>query len=321
MSTKRLLRAAKSGNIDRVRKILGENADNRTLTNGEGENVLHCSAESGSLTLSRYLVEDIGIDVDSRTLLAKTPLHYASWGGHTEVVKYLLERGARVDARNRISWTPLLFCASKGHFGVCRILVENNANINHCNRDGATPLYLSSREGHLRVVEYLYKYGGDINVLTENGRSPLLCAIMRGHSSVVKFLLCKGAATDIRDNSGKSVWHEVAWSGHISCAEVLVQEGVFLFDNNYDSAGRHPLHVASMLGNEELVQWMIHNVSHWRYTKQPISKEISIIDIVDADGQTALFWSCTSSPHNSCAAGADVRFYHIFIFFHTEICT
>ena len=44
-----------------------------------------------------------------------------------------VESGAEVDARSRSSSTPLHFAAFKDHIDVVRFLVENGADVNACS--------------------------------------------------------------------------------------------------------------------------------------------------------------------------------------------
>ena len=53
----------------------------------------------------KYLVEEMGADVNARDLDAKTPLHNAASRGDDEVIRYLVDKGADVMAVNRLGQT------------------------------------------------------------------------------------------------------------------------------------------------------------------------------------------------------------------------
>jgi ankyrin repeat protein len=53
----------------------------------------------------RYLVEEIGVDVDARDHEGNTALHHAAARGDNEMILYLVSKGADVKAVNRAGET------------------------------------------------------------------------------------------------------------------------------------------------------------------------------------------------------------------------
>jgi ankyrin repeat protein len=76
----------------------------------------------------------------------QTPLHHASWTGHTEVAKVLVDKRADINAKSvysaRLSRTSLII---------------------HTDKDGQTPLHHASWKGHTEVAKVLVDKGADIN--------------------------------------------------------------------------------------------------------------------------------------------------------------
>ena len=51
-----------------------------------------------------------GVDVNAKTkTYGRTPLRWAAWGGHKEIVELLIAKGADVNAQLDDGWTPLNF--------------------------------------------------------------------------------------------------------------------------------------------------------------------------------------------------------------------
>jgi ankyrin repeat protein len=63
------------------------------------------NAPDSFLTAAKYLVEEIGIDVNARQAAGYTALMGAAWRGDNELVQYLVQKGARLDVRNELGWS------------------------------------------------------------------------------------------------------------------------------------------------------------------------------------------------------------------------
>ena len=79
----------------------------------EGRSVLHCAAVNGWVEMVEYITEETRgeiINDDKDKVLGVTPLHSAARGGHFDVVKHLLEKGAEVNGKG--GETPLHLACS-----------------------------------------------------------------------------------------------------------------------------------------------------------------------------------------------------------------
>ncbi|KAJ4303921.1 hypothetical protein N0V88_001521 [Collariella sp. IMI 366227] len=57
-------------------------------------------------------------------------------GGHVEVVKLLVKKGANIKVANNAGWTPVNAVDDKGHLEVVKFLVENGADIKVADNNG-----------------------------------------------------------------------------------------------------------------------------------------------------------------------------------------
>ena len=125
-----LEQAIRGGEVAAVQQALSAGVPaNATLS--DGWTPLTLAASLGDpRTVS--LVADAGADLEHgrRVGLERqwTALGWAANGGHTEVVRLLLARGARVDARNSRHQTPLMAAAQGGHPAIMALLVEAGAD-------------------------------------------------------------------------------------------------------------------------------------------------------------------------------------------------
>ncbi|NOZ22718.1 MAG: hypothetical protein GXP25_16695 [Planctomycetes bacterium] len=146
-----------------------------------------------------------GADVNSKTPIPQTPLHWAAMNGHRKIVDILIDHGADINATDENGKTPLFQAVSFGHWDIAQLLIYRNANANIPDRDGFTPLYQAAYAGSQDVVELLVAAGADVNAtvavpLREDGSkiqtkllTALDAAVMAGHKSVAEFLREHGA--------------------------------------------------------------------------------------------------------------------------------
>ena len=77
---------------------------------GDGLTPLHYAAREGDTELINYLV-DRGAKLELQTAQAKTPLHLAAMNDREAAAAVLLKRGAALEARDDYQRTALILCA------------------------------------------------------------------------------------------------------------------------------------------------------------------------------------------------------------------
>src|ERR1044071_1218080 len=125
---KEIIKAAKSGDVERVKLLLSEDADLINARDTDGSTSLHC----------------------------------ATWKGHIDVVACLLKAGADVNAQNTNGhWgtTPLHAAAHANEVAIARLLIEHGANLNAEDLNGKTPLFHTTFHKAKAVARLLQEYG------------------------------------------------------------------------------------------------------------------------------------------------------------------
>ena len=114
-----LLQAAKLGDIQLMRLLVEYGAD-PSITTEDGTTALMAAAGVGIWQLGESagtneevfqtvkLAFELGNDVNAVDVNGYTALHGAAHRGSTDIVKFLVERGAKLDVVNKIGWTPYL---------------------------------------------------------------------------------------------------------------------------------------------------------------------------------------------------------------------
>ena len=111
-------------------------------------------------------------------------LHAASSGGHLDIVRELLKRGASVDLPGRFGATPLMAAAGFGHLSILFVLLQYSANPDlRCNR-GYTAIMLAADEGQEECVQALLRAKANIELRNGDGRTALLLAETEGHTAI-----------------------------------------------------------------------------------------------------------------------------------------
>jgi len=82
-----------------------------------------------------------------------TALTIACEGGHEDLVKLLLVRGAHIEHHNKLGFTPLMVAAMAGFDKIVEILLNNKAFIKEarCEQSKDTPLSLACANDNYKV--------------------------------------------------------------------------------------------------------------------------------------------------------------------------
>jgi ankyrin repeat protein len=159
---------------------------------------LHDVAEAGNVAVAAAIVMDDPSSIGVRDLYGRMPLTMAAQGGHLEVVRLLVEKGAPIDVRGNYLGAPPSTVAYYSSPAVARML-RVKAPVEPV---GATALYVAALEGQLEVVKLLLASGAAIDVRADDGSTPLAIAAQHGHLAVARLLVDKGAAVDAADDNG-----------------------------------------------------------------------------------------------------------------------
>jgi hypothetical protein len=156
----------------------------------EREATVHEMAQRGDLSGVRKAIrpeqfEPADFRVNLTDFARNTPLIYAVAQNRYDVVKLLLDKGAKVDFQDVGKATPLLWATRHGYIRVMTLLLDRGANVNHRDEDGNTALHFATRRGAVESVRLLLARGA--NVLSKNsvGDTPLDIAARVGNPQIL----------------------------------------------------------------------------------------------------------------------------------------
>jgi uncharacterized protein len=192
VKTYKLRHAAKSGNSKMVLGMLLE--DQATYGCGETRELflaeaLFGAAEGGHEVLVQILLEK-GASHTATDNTGSTALHWAAWGGHTEIGNLMYDEKDEVDnsdgqVEDLVSRMRL---TSHRHETVMCMLLEKGADINAQNSQGCTPLHWVSGAGSVPMVKFLLDEGTNTNIVDNSGRTAIDRARETGDERLIKLL-------------------------------------------------------------------------------------------------------------------------------------
>jgi hypothetical protein len=185
---------------------------------------IHDAARDGDLSAVRALVGgDPGL-IEAADDAGRGPLHWSCAGGHTELVGYLVGRGADVNRRDSRGDTPLLLALYGFHTDAALVLVDNGADVNAANAVGMTPFVLAAGWRDPELVRRM-AHEADPAAKDPFGVTALQYTVARGIDDVSKALVDRGADIDATLPNGKSVMQIAKDYGRIEMLEWLSQHG------------------------------------------------------------------------------------------------
>ncbi|MDQ7823923.1 MAG: ankyrin repeat domain-containing protein [Candidatus Eremiobacteraeota bacterium] len=122
------------------------------VTNNQKEMVLFLLKKGGSSMTKTEAIPSTG------DLGGNTPLHMASMFCDREVVKAMLDRGAKVNVKNVTGATPLHFAARSGNMEAAALLIKRGADIN-ASAQGLTPLQIARACNREKCARFLKARG------------------------------------------------------------------------------------------------------------------------------------------------------------------
>jgi uncharacterized protein len=123
------------------------------------------------------------------------PLGLAAFFGHTEATALLLSRGADVTmaARNPMRIQALHAAVAGRSFEVVRLLVERGARVNGQQQGGSAPLHEAVNRNDAELASYLLAHGADPRLQNDEGKSAIGLAAEKGFIDLLKVLKAERA--------------------------------------------------------------------------------------------------------------------------------
>jgi len=267
-----LIEAAKNGNLEAIEKVLDE-ADSK--------------GNAGK------------IKIDQRDNDGLTGLMHASLNGYLDIVRYLLQKGARVSAKDDIGETSFMKAAREGQLHVVQYLIDTHLQGNKKKHFGGNGdiggsislggggttnnmggrVSSSSRERNPSKLAIQMNQAEKKRLLDakdDEGITALMKCCEAGELEMVDFLVEEGATLDVLDDEGWTCLMWAALSGQVEILELLIRE--------------HGLPASFVSEKSESPLMKAAANGHWNVCAFLLN-EGAKINHHDAEYQTSLMWA------------------------------
>jgi len=246
-----------------------------------------------------------------------TILYTAARTGNIEAVKFLTEQGADSDLPQRIKSTALHAASFYGHADIVRCLLESGANYQIANSCGHTAEEEAYNDDVKKVfigfkqIDYVRMAANEFYWFIKNGlkqhqdaayfaqhQTLLHCASKKGYFDLVSWLVIQRSANmDLVDFNGNSALHLAAYGGHIPIINFLLNLGCDPTLRNRwgttaeEEGSKHDSRITDIfkrMRERDMFEMARTGVDWWFY----YYFENKSKDIIDSKGTSLLYYAC-----------------------------
>ena len=195
-----LLHAASRGNLHMLGNLLEKHAAEGLTASScdyDKRTALHLAASEGLVEVAKFLVERPDCDVNTKDRWQGTPLDDAVRHRHSELVDFLVARGAVTGDDNKVT-QEFMAAVEANDIETVANLLRSGASPSAADYDQRSVLHIAVSKGNERIIRLLVETGGDLNVKDTFGLTPLDEAARRGtrtgENKIRDLLLSLGAS-------------------------------------------------------------------------------------------------------------------------------
>lgn len=207
---------------------------------------------------AKYLI-DAGADLNAGDQFGKTPLMNAVFSQNFELIKILLQSGAKVDQVDREGSSALIAMinmgagvdADKQKPKIMELLLAAGSDIDLRNKDGNTALHMAVVGGRQSILDYLIQKNPDSSIQNKNKKTALDQAIINENWDAVKSLLTIEKDINVLDSYGSTKLHSAIINEKVELIKILLEAGAD--KETKDKWGKSSIELAKSLGNQKII--------------------------------------------------------------------
>ncbi|WP_353270996.1 ankyrin repeat domain-containing protein [Wolbachia endosymbiont (group A) of Hedychridium roseum] len=259
----------KEGDLVGVKSLLEHEADFNVVDN-ENRNPLHYAIMHGHKKIAKLFVNQLTIN--SKDKNGFTPLHLAALQDDTELIDFLITKGAKINEKDaKEGYTPLHIASLYGSKKSVQILIDSGANLECEDNNFRTPLFLTiyqctaHYDSRAEIIEYLIKKGANIEAKDAENNTTLFLAAYNNKMQIVKLIAKRQQASNdeiklkeffcTKNNHGFDALDCAIEHNNRKMVTFLVSKGIDANDQDFNGNAR--LHKASHNGNTKTVKLLL----------------------------------------------------------------
>ena len=183
-------------------------------------------------------------------------IHEAAWNGDFEKVQEMLEKNPELlNTRGPWGWTPLQRAVYFNHSNIVRFLISKGADVNFETPDGETALHWALKCGHGKLAKLLIRNNAVGDIEDTWGITPPQLTVENGYTEIFRMLAARGMNMRIKEKHyGRTFLHLAAIHGHLDIAKMLIDQGLDVDAVDHD--GKSPYYYALKYGNKKIAQML-----------------------------------------------------------------
>ena len=240
---------------------------------------LHVACTNAHLHVVRYLISELGFDVDATDKSGSTAFHLACQRKNTGIVKYMTNETDCIVAwrdfkglkneeildhlyyRKKIIWSILAEVFKEKKYDLANLIIESFET----DPKGDTALHFACDTGHQELMKYLAKpQKNDFYKKNDDGWTPVHLVSIKGNLDIINWI---SAIIDLQSshfNDQNSLVICACKNGAYWTAKFLI-EGKYCNDSAVDENGSNLLHCAASFTSQNnscyLLKYLVKNTS------------------------------------------------------------
>ncbi|XP_048149506.1 M-phase phosphoprotein 8 [Corvus hawaiiensis] len=160
--------------LEEFQKHLDGEDENHVSTEPISSTLLRDAVKSGDyMTVKMALSSNKEYNLDQEDASGMTLVMLAAAGGHDDLLRVLIRKGAKVNGRQKNGTTALIHAAEKNFLTTVAILLEAGAYVNMQQSSGETALMKACKRGNSDIVRLMIESGADCNILSKHQNSAM----------------------------------------------------------------------------------------------------------------------------------------------------